>query len=324
MIDALVVGAGWSGLTAAARLAARGCEVVVVEKSRGPGGRSATRREGGFAFDHGAQYLTARSDAYRRQVRAWAHSGLLESWRPRLAVFGPRPPGAGRAPAERWVGVPGMNAVPGRLARGVDCRWQWRVRDIERADGAWRVAADDGRVLSARSLLLTAPPNQTAELLGAGHPLEPRISAVGMQPCWALMLGFESAPAVDFDAAFVNEGALSWIARNDVGPDRAGGAAWVAHARARWSLEHLEEQPERVADRLHEELAALVPGLDADVQLRVAHRWRFAMAEEPLSGPILARDDERLVIAGDWCAGQRIEGAWISGVAAARRLESLL
>lgn len=324
MIDTLVVGAGWSGLTAAARLAARGYEVVVVEKSRGPGGRSATRREGGYAFDHGAQYLTARSDAFRRQVSAWAHSGLLATWRPRLEVFGRRPSDAGSAPAQRWVGVPGMNAVPRRLARGIDCRWQWRVHDIERADGAWRITADDGRLLSARSLLLTAPPNQTAELIGAGHPLEPRVSAVAMQPCWALMLGFESAPAVDFDAAFVNEGALSWIARNDVRPGRNGGAAWLAHARATWSLEHLEEEPEPVAEKLHRELAALVPGLGEKAQLRVAHRWRFAMAEEPLSGPILARDDERLVIAGDWCAGQRIEGAWISGVAAARRLKTLL
>ena len=42
------------------------------------------------------------------------------------------------------------------------------------------------------------------------------------------------------------------------------------------------------------------------------------------NGPILIDDQRGVVLAGDWCAGDRIEGAWISGVAAARRLESLL
>lgn len=324
MIDVAVIGAGWSGMTAAARLAARGHEVAVVEKSRGPGGRSATRRDGGHAFDHGAQYLTARSEAFRRQVLAWAHSGLLACWRPRLEVFGPRPSAAGRAPDGRWVGVGGMNAVPRRLAGGVDCRWRWQVCAIERIGGGWRITASDGRVLDARALVLTAPPAQTAGLLGDAHPLHAPVSRVEMQPCWALMLGFDSPPPVDFDAAFVNRGALSWIARNDDRPGRDGGGAWVAHATAAWSRAHLDDEPGSVAQRLGDELTALVPALGEGLTLRLAHRWRFAMARESLAGPILARDDERLVIAGDWCAGQRIEGAWISGVAAARRLDALL
>ena len=59
-----VVGAGMSGLVVARRLAAFG-NVRVFEKSRGPGGRMLTRYADAFEFDHGAQYFTARSNAFQ-------------------------------------------------------------------------------------------------------------------------------------------------------------------------------------------------------------------------------------------------------------------
>lgn len=325
MIDVIVIGAGWSGLTAAAHLASRGHSVAVVEKSRGPGGRSAARREAGFCFDHGAQYLTARSEAFERQVAAWSGAGLLAPWRPELAVFGERPDDAGRRPAQRWVGVGGMNAVLRRLADGIECHWGWRAGKIQFDGRRWQVFSDRGeKSLAARSLLLTAPPAQSAQLLGADHPLAEVLGAVEMLPCWALMVGFRDAPDVSFDGAFVNEGPLSWVARNDSKPGSSGAPAWIAHATADWSARHLESDDEDVARALLAALGKLDPALQGRPVLCSAHRWRFAMARTPLDGPILADDPQRLLVAGDWCAGERIEGAWISGVAAARRLESIL
>jgi len=323
-LDVAIIGAGWSGLTAATRLASSGYTVRVLEKSRGPGGRSAARRQDGFTFDHGAQYLTARSDAFDRQVRAWAAAGLLAPWRPRIEVFGKRPGNAGRTPSERWVGFGGMNAVLRRLAEGVDCSWQWRAEILERRGDRWRIASDRGDVVEARTLLVTAPPRQTADLLGRGDPLVPTLDGLTMKPAWAIMLGFDEAPDVPFEAAFVNEGPLSWIARNDVKPGRDSGPAWVGHATAAWSREHLETGPDVVASDLKAAMAALAPAFGADASLCLAHRWRYAMCEEALEGPALVDDQRALAIAGDWCAGDRIEGAWISGVAAARRLAALL
>ena len=59
-----VVGAGVSGLTCAAALAKNGFDVLVIETGRGPGGRTSTRRgpdDSGWQWDHGAQYLTAKT-----------------------------------------------------------------------------------------------------------------------------------------------------------------------------------------------------------------------------------------------------------------------
>ena len=79
-----VVGAGVAGLAAARRLAELGAAVTVLEKSRGPGGRAATRHDGPLRFDHGMQFFTARRDPFRRQVTECIDRGVVGVWSPRL------------------------------------------------------------------------------------------------------------------------------------------------------------------------------------------------------------------------------------------------
>ena len=73
MIRAAVIGAGLAGLRVAHRLAEAGAQVRVFEKARGAGGRMSTRRTDFGAFDHGAQYFTARDPRFREQVLSLIH-----------------------------------------------------------------------------------------------------------------------------------------------------------------------------------------------------------------------------------------------------------
>ena len=79
-----IVGAGVGGLAASRCLQDHGLDVTVFDKSRGVGGRLATRREEGVAFDHGAQYFTARDSRFTRYVRSWMQQGLVEPWMGRI------------------------------------------------------------------------------------------------------------------------------------------------------------------------------------------------------------------------------------------------
>ncbi|MBK6627504.1 MAG: phytoene desaturase [Flavobacteriales bacterium] len=54
--SALVIGAGFAGISAAADLAKRGFSVTVVEKNATPGGRARVLRENGYVFDMGPSW----------------------------------------------------------------------------------------------------------------------------------------------------------------------------------------------------------------------------------------------------------------------------
>jgi hypothetical protein len=317
--DAVVIGAGWSGLKAATELSDAGFDALVLEKARGPGGRSATRRSDGARFDHGAQYFTARTAAFGRRLQQWRDDGLVQPWKPRLAVLGGD--GGHGSPDEtrRFVAVPGMNAVCKHLASSLDCRFEARVDSIRFDDGVWRVGLDDASV-AARRLVITAPPAQAAALLGRDHPLHDELAGVGFEPCLTAMLSFSEPLDPGFDAAFVNDdGPLSWIACNSSKPGRSG-HDWVLHATADWSREHLDQPFDRVAAGLADAFAAAIDAPLPSTTVRDAHRWRYSQAVDPRDRIAIVDRDRRLAVAGDWLAGSRIEGAWTSGRKAGQAL----
>ena len=80
-----IIGAGMAGLAAARALILAGHRVIIYEKSKGLGGRMATRYLEGCTFDHGAQILKPEGSSLDSLMR-WElpHSELVEVTQPIL------------------------------------------------------------------------------------------------------------------------------------------------------------------------------------------------------------------------------------------------
>src|SRR5690606_9871583 len=76
MHDAIVIGAGFGGLTAAIALAARGRSVLVVEAAEEPGGKTGVARIDGVEVDTGPSVLTM-PDVFE-EIFALAGSSLAQ------------------------------------------------------------------------------------------------------------------------------------------------------------------------------------------------------------------------------------------------------
>jgi predicted NAD/FAD-dependent oxidoreductase len=291
----LVIGAGLCGLTVAAGLAEAGVPVTVLDKSRGLGGRLATRRAGPWRFDHGAQYLRPKTDAFA----AFLDRLGAADW---TAVPGAR------------VGCPGMSALVRPLAAGRAIRTGARVAGLSRAGGIWVAMGDDGAELArAARVVLALPAPQVAALL-PGDPLTARTGAVVMAPCWTLMAAFADRPDLPETARDVG-GPLGWIARDGRKPERTG-ETWVAQASAGWSRAHIDLPRDAAAAALLDLLRVRAGGRLPGVLHADAHRWLYAQAAAPLGQGCLADPARGLVIAGDWCLGPRAEDAFHSAQAA--------
>ncbi|WP_216819140.1 NAD(P)-binding protein [Thiohalocapsa sp. ML1] len=320
-----VVGAGVAGLAAARTLADQNHVVTLFEKSRGRGGRAATRRieHAGreIAIDHGAQYFTARDPRFRRRVESWVRRGVVAPWAGR---FGAVEDGGMRRAGDddaRFVGVPGMSTLGRMLADGLDLRLGIRVAAPERAGDAWLLRDDTGAELGRFDrVLIAAPAPQAVDLLAAAPALAARAAGVDYAPCWTVLAGFDGPVDLPRDGLFVNGGPLGWVARNTSKPGRTGagpGEVWVLHGAADFSRAWLEAEPAPVMDALLAAFADLAGGTLPALGWSQAQRWRFSFCTTPLADGCLWDAALGLGACGDWCAGARIEAAWLSGEALA-------
>ncbi|MEM9731507.1 MAG: FAD-dependent oxidoreductase [Myxococcota bacterium] len=321
-----IIGAGISGLSCATTLVEHGVDVRVADKGRGPGGRMSTRRVpplDNATFDHGAQYFTARSEAMRAAVAAWQREGVVAEWLGEIVSIG-----ANRAPVPskgttRFVGTPTMSAICSHLAEPLDVRLQCRVTSVTRDGERWQLTHDEGETLGPfDALLCTAPPKQTVELLESWAPdVAAGVASVAMDPCWAVMMAAPAPVDVPFDGAFINDGPLSWAARTSAKPERMTTPdRWVLHGSARWSNSHLEADANEVVAPLVEAFFAATRAPRVEPSWAVAHRWRYAIAANPLDEGFLFDPSSRIGACGDWANGNRIEGAWTSGRRAAHAI----
>ena len=100
--------------------------------------------------------------------------------------------------------------------------------------------------------------------------------------------------------------------------------AIVLHASPEWSNTQTEASAEDVLPQMLNAFWKAIEIQPGNVRQATAHRWRFSIPRETIRERILVNQRGDLVSCGDWAGGPRVEGAFLSGMAAARRLLTAL
>ncbi|MEM1086184.1 MAG: FAD-dependent oxidoreductase [Pseudomonadota bacterium] len=311
-----IIGAGMAGLTAAQNLKRFGVDVFLFDKGRGPGGRMSTRRaelDGSMVrFDHGAQYISPKSEAFEAEVKRWIKAGVAAEWSGRLVTIRSDGSVEERESKLAYVGTPGMNDIIRFLARDQTVEWGKRVSKVSH-EAKWCLHFEDGNALgNFDHVVIAVPAEQVADILDG---LAPEISKAAQitesDPCWTVMASFPDRLNVDWDGAVIEDGPISWAARNSSKPGRGEIETWVLQASAKWSAEHLEDEKESVSKKILDAFKVFcgVGKLD----LCMAHRWRYSQIKPRQTPSFYFDRDLSISACGDWCSGPKIEDAWSSG-----------
>jgi renalase len=314
----VVIGAGLSGLVAARSLRTDH-DVIVLDKGRSVGGRLATRRIGDARFDHGAQFFTVRGPALQAQVDDWMERGVAHVW---CHGFAGRDDGH-----PRFCGSQGMNSLAKDLAADLDCRSNKMAFMVRRTEDGWDVVIDDGAVIATDAVVLTCPVPQSWALLAQAELTIPEglvRRAYHRTVCLLTVLDRPSSVpepgGVQFDPDS-DSSPFGFIADNQ----RKGISpvpAVTFHATQPWSLEHWDDEQDRLRELLLERARPWIG--DATVIEAQVKKWRFAGPVEPWPEACWVDDERQVVLAGDLFAGPKFEGAFESGIAAARAVRTFV
>ena len=319
MIDVLVIGAGVAGLTAARALQKAGLEVVVLEKSRGLGGRAATRTVGGNRVDHGAQFFTVRDARFEAQVDAWQKAGHVTVWSEGFHTLSPgglEPPSDGHP---RYIFPAGMNTFGKLLGEGLTVKRQTLVTRILR-NGAWHVETAEGESSSARRLIINTPPEQALALcrdMGLDENTRGALGAVAFAPCFTVIAGYTQDRAPEWRGVTVEEDAvLSWVAHDSSKRAAPEETVLVLHSTPEFARAHFDDDPKEVEQRMLHAARPLGDWIPEPLWTD-GQRWRYSMVTEPYEEPFFRDSETALLFCGDWCGGAKLEAAYLSGLAVA-------
>ncbi|MGA7936606.1 MAG: FAD-dependent oxidoreductase [Kovacikia sp.] len=353
--DVAVIGAGMAGLACAQQLKQAGYRVVVLEKSRGVGGRMATRRFHGIFADHGTCYLTPKGDRFQAFVNQLLEAGILRVWtdliyemEPDAGLISPLRENRLDDRYPRYIAPNGMTAIAKFLATDLEIRLNQRAHTLELTpEHHWRLLTElttpDSPASAPASVLVdavvvTVPAPQAVGLLQSlPEALLPAefmddLRSVEFLPCLSVISGYAPEHYAawltqypDLQAVtFSHHPAIAWLgvdSNKRLAPDQP---VFVIQSTASFAKNYLEVTDLQAAGRLllqHATEQMAVPWLSTPAWVQV-HRWRYAFAKKPLPDTYLvAPTPIPLIVAGDWCGGMKAENAFLSGLAAAQYLD---
>lgn len=297
-----IIGAGMAGLAAARALTQAGHTITLYEKSRGVGGRVATRRIEGCIVDHGAQNIKPGTSALAELMLQTLPTDDLIAIAPPVRLYTNDgtvwPPDEERNAEPKYSYRNGMTTLPKLLLASLppeqtQIRYETRItRLAEVGDEVLLTDETGAEVGRANLVIVTAPAPQAADLLGDSAPTMrstwetlDRVKAlrqIEYHRNITVILGYAPpAPPPPAYALLAEDRAsdLLWLAFEQTKcAERAphGEAVLIAQMGPKFSKFHYDEDDAMIAGRTLNELGSLLgTAYDSPLWFQIK-RWKFA------------------------------------------------
>jgi len=313
--DTIIVGAGSAGSYLAHHLNNQGNAVVVIEKSRGAGGRCARRQTNhqesvdiGCISLNPDQITLANANAnIASLLNQYQQNQLLKPWRLHY------PEGT----ETHLVATPNMNSLHKDLLTGIEVRTQHRVVNFSRGEhNNWVVECENGVIISGKQIIVTAPPAQANNMTAAWPEqwlgiFEEADRSVEAQ--WSAIVSIDNGISPKFNG-LRNNPIIAHAVLDSSKPDRHHDRQlWVIQATPDWSNKHLQLEPNHVGDLLCDALCAALEVNPDYAQCVNAHRWLFGRSSGYCVTDSSLWDPElQIGVAADWLNGGGLHAALIS------------
>lgn len=284
----IVIGAGVSGLSAAKALNAANIDVCIVEKSRGTGGRLASKRielqsaknnthghskVKHAAFDLGASTFTAKTSEFKHYLHELVSQSLVAK------VAG--------CVSEEYVGTPRNSMLTRHMSQGLDIQFNQKITRIEYKQGKWYLFAFDQAeevIACCHHLILSSPAEQTHALLPKNHWARDWVRDIKSDPVFVSVLIFNancfSKSQLNL-IALLESAEIKSVSIEHIKPERDAEDYQVIKltSSTQWARQHLDQDMINIEKDLLGTFNMMLQKLDiapAQLKQQYTHKWLYA------------------------------------------------
>ena len=321
MNKTVIIGSGFSAAVLTKTLDQKK-NLLIFDKSRGPGGRSSTRRVDGVGlFDHGIQYISPKTKEFELFLNQYLKSSIKE-WSGDFHYF----EGGKAMDRKKYIGKLGNNAFVKDLIT-TKVEYLKELVTIDRKNNNWVLQFKDKKIQECESLILTIPMEQCQKVTSS---LNLDLNFEGsMEPNLTAMVGFKkSLKLSSCGIKFQKNSILGW-AGNESSKQRLGNndnlELWTLQSSLDFAKKYCHiyrDQKEEVLDSMIQEFIALLEIQNVEISHKDIHGWLYAFKSKDFSRKFYWNKDINLGICGDWMCGPKAEDAWNSATLLADQINS--
>lgn len=282
-----IVGAGFTGCYFAHRLEELGAEVTIFEKSRGVGGRLATRKEGNYCINHGTASFEAKSEAFQMFCDSLVEEGILEKSRNTYTT-------------EK------MNTLVKYLSKTTNVKSLHYIDEIIHENNQYQLIDSNENIYQGYdALFLTIPAEQILNLnINVNHHLLHELKQVQFDSVTTLVLYGENVKSLDKSTLRSTPNLEKlYTPSEDV---------MVLHMDRDFSqsLNHLNKKV--IKNYIVENIKEVMPDFNANEYGHFPHLWKYGFTAKPLGKAYLYDKTTNFGVLGDWLLGASVEDAFTS------------
>ncbi len=287
-------------------------------------------------------YLKPNDDRFKALVEKLLERSILQVWTDTIHELNAdsqliAPPDH----APRYASPTGISTIAKFLATGLTIRLNQRVESIHPIEQGWELQFEPSEMapianpagLTASAIVIAIPAPQALMLLEPVADIEillTRLRSIQFSACISAIAVYspqQNESALPWKGVTcVHDPAIGWIGLDSSKQNSPSQRVVVVQSTAAFASRHLEASDltfigQTLLDRAADLLA---PWLKSPEILQV-HRWRYAFPINPLAENFLtANTRSSLLLTGDWCGGNRVESAFLAGLAASAQTNAQL
>ena len=316
----ILVGAGFSSAVLSRLI--KNKNLIIIDKGRGPGGRSSTRRVDTVgSFDHGLQYISPRTKEFDIFLNQYLESSIKE-WGGNFCCFEDDKTIDGK----KYIGKLGNNDfVKDLIATKVE--YLKELVTINRKNNKWILQFKNKKVQECERLILTIPMEQCQKVTNS---LNLDLNFEGsMEPNLTAMIGFNKPLKLSScGIKFQKNSTLGW-AGNESSKLRIGNnnnlELWTLQSSLEFAKKYCHiyrDQKEEVLNLMTQEFIDLLKIQNAEISHKDIHGWLYAFKSKDFSRKFYWNKDINFGICGDWMCGPKAEDAWTSATLLADQINN--